>query len=249
LSTRKEVADFMYSNFPKCPICKSDADYNVSGLLKDYIQCKRCKTKWLIGKRTMKEMLVWELPEPYVMKKFPQLRQMHSIDFWKEVDMEKFEKQMEMKETSEARARARARVLDHIRSNIGFEFPITESDFSPQHRKKITDLVSILRKYDATLGDARARIRADYEAKVEELAVSIKEYVLSAAHTQIDFGRLLRVLKKKGMTLKTIDCPNCSGILKISEVPKEEEVLECRYCGKSILAINLFEKFKEKLGL
>lgn len=181
--------------------------------------------------------------------------------------------------------RARAKVLDNIRSNIRFEFPITESDFSPQHRKKITDLVSILQKYDATLGKehakaqevARARsiwskmlgrkswrdleseremlareaeeIGGDYETKVEEMAVSIKEYVLSAAHTQIDFGRLLRVFKKRGIILETIECPNCLGILKISEVPKKEEVLQCRYCGKSILAINLFEKFKEILGL
>lgn len=181
--------------------------------------------------------------------------------------------------------RSRAKVLEHIKSKTGFEFPITESDFSPQHRKEITNLVSILQKCEAARGKVHAKaqevasartiwsrmlgrkswrelesdretltreakeIWVDYETKVEELAGSIREYVLAVAHTRIDFGRLLRALKKKGIILKTIECPNCSGILKISEVPKKEEVLECKYCGKSTLAINLFEKFKEILGL
>lgn len=183
----------------------------------------------------------------------------------------------------------RARVLSHVIWKMGFDFPITESDFSPQHRKEITKLVPLLEKYDsasAKLGAkvmevrqyrggfyriwdiARGRKRwrklereheifsreaselwADYMAKVEELANSIKEYVLAGARIRVDFGRLLRALKEKGVILKTIECPNCSGIVKISEVPKKEEVLQCRYCGKSILAINLFEKFKEILGL
>lgn len=48
--------------------------------------------------------------------------------------------------------------------------------------------------------------------------------------------------------LQTIECPNCGGKLTISEVPKKEEIVECRHCGKPILAMNVFEKFKDILG-
>jgi NAD-dependent SIR2 family protein deacetylase len=63
----------------------------------------------------------------------------------------------------------------------------------------------------------------------------------------LDFGQVLSALKNKGMILETVECPNCGGKLDISQVPKKEEILQCKHCGKPILAVNVFEKFKELL--
>jgi len=229
----------------------------------------------------------------------------------------------------------RDEVLRHVIEATGFDFPITESDFSPRQRQALTELAPVLEKYESkrtkleakalnaekykqwldwrtlafvlaicvaplfivlylfltapkynegavvTLGTLivvetaffsllaswgrkqwpkRERERkmlaseveelwADYKSKINALANSIRNYVLTTVATRTDFGRFLRALKKKGVVLKTIECPNCAGILKVSEVPKKEEMIECRYCGKSILAMNLFEKFKDIIGV
>jgi len=99
------------------------------------------------------------------------------------------------------------------------------------------------------------KLKKDIDAKVIELSSSIKAYlfVVDKAKTSrpinVDFGQLLNALKRKGIILETIECPNCGGKLEISEIPKKEEIFECKHCGKPILAVNAFEKFKEILGI
>jgi hypothetical protein len=38
--------ELMAKDFPKCPICKSTEGYDISGVVKNYVQCKSCKAKW-----------------------------------------------------------------------------------------------------------------------------------------------------------------------------------------------------------
>jgi len=98
-----------------------------------------------------------------------------------------------------------------------------------------------------------SRLSKGIETRIIILAASIKDYLLKVDKARaglpvVDFGRLLTALEKKGIMLQTIECPNCGGKLTISEVPKKEEIVECRHCGKPILAMNVFEKFKDILG-
>lgn len=45
--SEREVEKSMLEIFPTCPICESNRGYDVSGFLKNYVQCRNCKTKWV----------------------------------------------------------------------------------------------------------------------------------------------------------------------------------------------------------
>ena len=62
----------------------------------------------------------------------------------------------------------------------------------------------------------------------------------------IDFSSLYSQLKTKGVVLETIECPSCKGKL---EYPESGSVLTCRYCGATVSAVDVFEKFKGLLDL
>jgi DNA-directed RNA polymerase subunit RPC12/RpoP len=106
------------------------------------------------------------------------------------------------------------------------------------------------RKYDVEkqllLQKAEERERY-FQTKGGELANSIKKYILTSSRPEF-FRAFLKAAEEKGVILKTLECPNCSGILEVSEILKAEEVLKCKYCGKSILVINLYQKIKETLS-
>jgi DNA-directed RNA polymerase subunit RPC12/RpoP len=110
-----------------------------------------------------------------------------------------------------------------------------------ERAKHESERLDALRSYE--------KITDEFEAKIKALAQSVKGYLITKTAAHIDFERFFNALKERGIILQKIECPNCGGILKFSEVPKKEEVLQCRYCGKSILATNLFEKFMERIGL
>jgi len=65
-------------------------------------------------------------------------------------------------------------------------------------------------------------------------------------HVTIDFTTLLSQLKNKGIILQSIECPSCSSKL---DYPEAGTVLKCKYCGASVSATDVFEKFKGLLGL
>jgi len=88
-----------------------------------------------------------------------------------------------------------------------------------------------------------------FQKRIDKLASSVKRYVLASAGARINFDVFLRALENRGVILQAIECPYCGGIVNISEVPKKERIFQCRYCGRSILVIDLFKKFKEVLGL
>lgn len=62
----------------------------------------------------------------------------------------------------------------------------------------------------------------------------------------IDFTNLYSQLKNKGIVLETLECPSCSAKL---EYPEDGSVFSCKYCGASISAVDVFEKFKAFLDI
>jgi DNA-directed RNA polymerase subunit RPC12/RpoP len=159
----------MYEYCPTCPLCKSEADYQISGLIGKYAQCKRCEAKWFLGDYKME--LVKTTNDG---KGFSLLEKTYPYIFWQKLKAEELEAK-EMKVLAEQKAFA--------------------SDFP-------------------------------------------REY----------FEHLLNVLRERGIVLEKIECPHCGGTINVSEVPKREEMLQCKYCGKSILAINVFQKYKDLLS-
>lgn len=61
----------------------------------------------------------------------------------------------------------------------------------------------------------------------------------------VDFNQLVNMMGQKGLALQVIECPHCGGKV---DVPKDGNVIQCKYCGKNIYAIDIFEKFKGILG-
>lgn len=57
----------------------------------------------------------------------------------------------------------------------------------------------------------------------------------------IDFASLFGQLENKGIILQSLDCPSCAGKI---DYPKNGASINCRYCGATIQAIDIFEKFK-----
>lgn len=61
----------------------------------------------------------------------------------------------------------------------------------------------------------------------------------------IDFASLLKQLESKGIVLQSLDGPSCKSKL---EYPKDGSRLNCQYCGATIEAMDIFEKFKGLLS-
>jgi len=62
----------------------------------------------------------------------------------------------------------------------------------------------------------------------------------------IDFAQLAKRFGDKGLMLQVIECPYCGGKI---DVPQAGNFVQCKYCGKSVYAIDIFEKFKGILGV
>lgn len=60
-------------------------------------------------------------------------------------------------------------------------------------------------------------------------------------HVKVDFAQILERLRGKGIWLQAIECPNCSGQLPL---PSSGETVNCKYCQKTITAVDIFEKIE-----
>ena len=81
--------------------------------------------------------------------------------------------------------------------------------------------------------------------QAEELKALMKEKGYTIPTEYLD--RLLDILKEKGIVLEKLECPNCGGTIRVSELSEKEEIIKCKYCGKSILATNLFKRYMNLL--
>ncbi len=60
----------------------------------------------------------------------------------------------------------------------------------------------------------------------------------------IDFNSLYSQLQGKGIVLQNIECPSCNAHL---DYPESGSVVVCKYCGSTVNAVDIFEKFKNLL--
>lgn len=60
-------------------------------------------------------------------------------------------------------------------------------------------------------------------------------------HVMIDFSSLKDYMKKGGLSLTTVKCPECKAPLKM---PKGGTEIVCQYCNNTIHAQDIFEKIK-----
>jgi len=67
----------------------------------------------------------------------------------------------------------------------------------------------------------------------------VKEIEKNANPHTFDFAALKLCLEKGGVILQTLKCPECGGPITL---PAEGNQVNCQYCGKTILAIDLFKR-------
>jgi len=85
---------------------------------------------------------------------------------------------------------------------------------------------------------------SDRKLKIKESKSKI-EVIHKGAVGTYDFNKLVNKLSEKGISLNTIECPNCGGTL---EVPKIGNIFTCKYCQKNVYAVDLFKKFNTFIG-
>jgi len=100
----EQVVELMVRYFPKCSFCGSDSGYEVSGINKNYVQCKSCLAKWMsndfIGGKELKKMQLWEPSKDG--KGVSLLKKDYSVSFWQTLDLEQLEQSKVGKLTEEA---------------------------------------------------------------------------------------------------------------------------------------------------
>ena len=63
-------------------------------------------------------------------------------------------------------------------------------------------------------------------------------------HFMLDFTFLKKYMKKGGLTMQVLKCPNCQAKI---DFPKSGSQITCSYCGNNIFAQDVFEKVKSLL--
>jgi hypothetical protein len=89
--SKEEVIALMMKYFRNCPICRTKADYEVSGVFKNYVQCTSCLAKWMsndfIGGKEIKTLQLWETDKEG--KSEVLLKETKPVSFWQSLDLEK----------------------------------------------------------------------------------------------------------------------------------------------------------------
>lgn len=95
-----------------------------------------------------------------------------------------------------------------------------------------------------------------YEAFLEVLKPLILEMVQSRKKeikkekkkerflVALDFSFITKYMKKGGLTMQVLKCPECGGKI---EFPESGNRVKCSYCGQTIYANDIFEKIKSFL--
>jgi DNA-directed RNA polymerase subunit RPC12/RpoP len=132
--------------------------------------------------------------------------------------------------------------------HVAFEIPLEEiSGISESGRisKRITvsDSTGEYRfRIGVSLAEFRSLVRNTLTARKEAIEEMRKK---ERVHVMLDFSGLEDYMKKGGLSLKTIKCPECSAPLKM---PKEGAEIICQYCKNTILAQDIYEKIKSLIG-
>jgi len=63
-------------------------------------------------------------------------------------------------------------------------------------------------------------------------------------HVTVNFAEIIQAARGKGIILETIECPHCAAPIPL---PKTGESFQCKHCGKTVHATNVFEALKDLL--
>ena len=90
---------------------------------------------------------------------------------------------------------------------------------------------------DASLGDLSSTIVKElsdlHEQRLRPKQVNV--------NVNLDFTWLRGEMERGGLLLSAVKCPQCGGNL---ELPKSGDVVNCKYCGSSVHAVDVFDKLK-----
>lgn len=79
-----------------------------------------------------------------------------------------------------------------------------------------------------------ADLSSVYEARVRP----------TVKHFAVDFATIIKVAKGGGLILDKVECPYCRAAV---DLPDSGVSFKCPYCGKTIRAINIFDKLNDIL--
>lgn len=100
---KEEVEKLMLRHFPLCPLCGADKGYEVSGVFKNWVQCRSCGAKWLVSfpSRKREEIAALQLSKPSPDDRGSSLKKKpYSVTFWQ--NSQAIEKLIETKEKAKA---------------------------------------------------------------------------------------------------------------------------------------------------
>jgi len=86
--SKEEVEKLMLSHFSLCPLCGAKEGYKVSGIAKNYVQCKSCGAKWMsydfIKCEELRNLILWEPSYDLRGESLAKKKIERSVDFWKD---------------------------------------------------------------------------------------------------------------------------------------------------------------------
>ena len=111
----RKIVELMYERFPNCPLCRSDAEYEFSGWVDYYAQCKSCGAKWhlwnwLSNEPSMKLVEMSRDTKKDTVAGHDLLGKVYPIDFWQKLKVKRLpvkvkedEKELEIPEVKEVK--------------------------------------------------------------------------------------------------------------------------------------------------
>ncbi|MEM2021921.1 MAG: hypothetical protein QXP80_06825 [Zestosphaera sp.] len=113
--------------------------------------------------------------------------------------------------------------------------------------RKIDDLSTLEREYselrerqDVILERVRREIDSleqKFKADLSQVSLEVDSALNAIFQTKMDFS----FLRSKGLIIEKIACPHCGGEIKL---PESGHVTQCRYCGRSVYAVDVFKELK-----
>ena len=131
--SKEEVEELMLKYFPKCPLCGASEGYEVSGVFKNYVQCRACGAKWwsndFVKCKELKQLKLWEpaYDGTGAALKFKTF----SVKFWQ--DKEAIEKAI-------ADAEAKTKAIDS--NKLIFRSEMSDEEIQDSIRKSMVEIAS-----------------------------------------------------------------------------------------------------------
>jgi len=227
---RENVTKRMIKYLPKCPICKSDADYEIRGsnrsLYKYYIECRLCGAAWYSRSwdEEKEEHILYFGQASKEGKGLTLLDQKHSVKFWRKVDIETIE-------TPEDREKERMWIKTKLKE-LGLNFP-SEGEMIGDAIFRIFDPLGALAIRGLPLGSSIIsqkieQFQTEHKARAEKRQKILEKLVLKPECPKcgMEISENFKICPYCGYKLKLM-CPSCGR-----EVSPDFKL--CPYCGAKL---------------